>query len=165
MTQRISYRIRFTFPERDDEREQMLPSIDLFLRALEAADRTIALSLGLEMDYRKALKEFGESHFFYSISLNLRWPSQILLGTWPDPADLRNWMDRTRRDLFESAGKGADVRDLSSRWDDWARTGGLADTFLYTAPPARLLEPVLDDLPRALAALGGEGLVTLDQSA
>jgi hypothetical protein len=164
MTQSISYRIKFSFPEKDDEREPMLPSIDMFLRALEAADRMIAGSLGLEMDYRRALKELGESHFLYSVSLNLRWPSQILLGSWPDPSGLRNWMDLARQDLFESAGKGADVRDLSSRWDEWAKIGGLADTFVYTAPPARLLEPVLEDLTGALTALGGSGLVALDQS-
>ena len=50
MTQKISYHIRFTFPAGEEQRERMLPSIDLFLRAFEEADRLIAGSLGLELD-------------------------------------------------------------------------------------------------------------------
>jgi hypothetical protein len=161
MTQEISYRIRFTFPRGDEERERMLPSIDLFLRAFEEADRLIAGSLGLEMEYRRALKEMGESHFYYNITLELRWPRQILLGAWPEPSTLRKWMDQARTDLFNSAGNET-VDAIADRWDRWAREVGLADALVYTAPPADRLEPLLDDLSRAVSTLGGGDSVTLD---
>jgi hypothetical protein len=162
MTQEISYRIRFTFPEVEEERERMLPSIDLFLRAFENADRLMAGALGLELDYRRALKEMGESSFFFHITLTLRWPRQILLGAWPDPADLRSWMDLARNDLFRLAGTPADIGGIAGRWDDWARAEGLADSLVYTAPPAEKLSPVLADLGRAVDTLGGGNSVELD---
>ncbi len=163
MTQKISYRIRFTFPEGDDERERMLPSIDQFLRVFEEADRLIAGSLGLELDYRRALKEMGESHFYYYITLKLSWPPQILLGSWPEPSSLRKWMDLARNDLFDSAGiETVTVDDIAERWDRWARAEGLADAIVYTAPPALRLKPLLEDLGRAVSTLGGGNSVALD---
>ncbi len=141
----------------------MLPSIDLFLRAFEEADRLIAGSLGLELDYHRALKEMGESHFYYNVTLKLSWPRQILLGSWPEPSSLRKWMDLARCDLFESAGiETVIVDDIAHRWDRWARDEGLADALVYTAPPVERLKPLLDDLGRAVSTLGGGDLVTLD---
>lgn len=140
----------------------MLPSIDLFLRAFEDADRLMAGALGLELDYRRALKEMGESSFFFHISLSLRWPRQILLGSWPDPADLRSWMDLARNDLFRLAGTPVDINGIAGRWDNWARAEGLADSLVYTAPPAEKLSPVLVDLGRAVDTLGGVNSVELD---
>ena len=163
MNQEISYRIRFTFPQGENEREEMLPAIDLFLRSLEEADRLMVGSLGLEMDYRRALRELGESHFYYNVTLNLGWPRQILLGAWPEPADLREWMDLARRDLFSSAGNADDITaDIARRWDRWARDRGLAEALVYTAPPAGRLLPLLADLGHAVAALGGGDSVSLD---
>lgn len=141
----------------------MLPSIDLFLRAFEEADRIMAGSLGLEMDYRRALKEMGESHFYYNITLNLSWPRQILLGSWPEPADLRAWMNLARNDLFDSAGSQTDVTaDIAARWDRWAREKGLAEALVYSAPPADRLLPLLNDLGHAVTTLGGGEAVSLD---
>ncbi|MCK5737131.1 MAG: hypothetical protein KAH21_11660 [Spirochaetaceae bacterium] len=163
MTQKISYHIRFTFPAGEEERERMLPSIDLFLRAFEEADRLIAGSLGLELNYRRALKEMSESYFYYNITLKLSWPRQILLGAWPEPSSLRSWMDQARNDLFDSAGSDSIIIDeIAQRWDGWARSRGLADALVYTAPPSDKLKPLLDDLGMALATLGGGGAVTLD---
>lgn len=163
MTQEISYRIRFSFPSGDDERERMLPSIDLFLRAFEKADRLIAGSLGLELNYRRALKEMGESNFYYTVTLDLSWPRQILLGTWPEPSVLRKWMNQARLDLFESAdSKLVKVENIAERWDFWAREAGLAEALVYTAPPAGKVMPILDDLRRAVSTLGGGDSVTLD---
>ncbi|MCD6342437.1 MAG: hypothetical protein J7L76_01495 [Spirochaetaceae bacterium] len=163
MTQKISYHIRFTFPAGEEQRERMLPSIDLFLRAFEEADRLIAGSLGLELDYHRALKEMSESYFYYHITLKLSWPNQILLGAWPEPASLRNWMNMARNDLFGSAGTdGVVIDEIAERWDKWARIEGLADALLYTAPPSEKLEPLLDDLGTALSTLGGDDAVTLD---
>lgn len=163
MTQKISYGIRFTFPDGDDDRDRMLPSIDLFLRAFEEADRLIAGSLGIELDYRRALKEMGESEFYYDVTLKLRWPGQILLGTWPEPSSLRKWMGMARIDLFESADSDSvTVDDIAGRWDHWARQEGLADSLVYTPPPADRLRPLLDDLGRAVSTLGGGDSVSLN---
>ncbi len=163
MTQKISYHIRFTFPAGEEERERMLPSIDLFLRAFEEADRLIAGSLGLELVYHRALKEMSESYFYYAITLELSWPRQILLGAWPEPAALRRWMETARNDLFESAGTAeVQISEIAGRWDQWARNEGLADALLYTAPPPEKLKPLLDDLGTALSTLGGGDAVTLD---
>lgn len=141
----------------------MLPSVDLFLRAFEKADRLIAGSLGLQMTYRRALKEMGESYFYYVVVLDLSWPRQILLGSWPDPSVLRKWMNQARKDLFESAGKeNVKVDEIAERWDFWAREEGLAEALVYTAPPAEQLTPLLDDLDRAVSTLGGGDSVTLD---
>lgn len=141
----------------------MLPAIDLFLRSLEEADRLMAGSLGLEMDYRRALKELGESHFFYNVTLNLSWPRQILLGSWPEPANLREWMDQARKDLFSSAGRADDITaDIARRWDNWAREEGLAEALVYTAPPAGRLLPLLADLGHAVTSLGGGDSVSLE---
>ncbi len=141
----------------------MLPSIDLFLRALEEADRLMAGALGLEMDYRRALKEMGESHFYYNVTLNLSWPRQRLLGNWPEPSDLRTWMNLAREDLFDSAGTSSDITDeIAGRWDNWAKENGLAEALVYTAPPAEKLMPLLNDLGHAASALGGNGAVSLD---
>ncbi len=141
----------------------MLPSIDLFLRSFEEADRLIAGSLGLELNYHRALKEMSESYFYYSITLKLSWPRQILLGAWPEPSSLRSWMNLARRDLFESVKKDTvSIDELADRWDIWARDEGLADALLYTAPPADRLQPLLDDLGAAVSTLGGGDAVTLD---
>jgi len=162
MTQKISYQIRFSFPENEEERERMLPSIDLFLRTFEEADRLIAGSLGLELDYHRALKEMSDSYFFYNITLKLSWPRQILLGEWPEPASLRSWMEMARNDLFNSARMdGSSVEAIADRWNLWARDEGLADALLYTAPPSDRLRPLLDDLGTALSTLGGGNAVTL----
>ena len=156
MTQEISYRIRFTFPEDEDKRELMLPSIDLFLRVFEEADRLIAGSLGLELEYHRALKELSESYFFYTVTLRLSWPRQILLGAWPNPGSLRRWMDAARKDLFDSAGMNTPpVAEIAERWDSWAKNEGLADALLYTAPAPEKLGPLLVDLGTALDSLGG----------
>lgn len=167
MTQEISYRIRFSFPSGDDERERMLPSIDLFLRAFEKADRLIAGSLGLELHYRRALKEMGETDFYYVVTLELGWPRQILLGTWPEPSVLRKWMNQARLELFEAASAPEDsrlvkVENIALLWDSWARDEGLAEALVYTAPPAEKVTPLLDDLRRAVSTLGGGDSVTLD---
>ncbi len=163
MNQEISYRIRFTFPEGEEEREEMLPSIDLFLRAFEEADRLMVGALGLEMAYRRALKELGESHFYYNVTLNLSWPRQILLGSWPEPADLREWMDLARHDLFSSIGNIEDITgEIARRWDSRAREMGLAESLVYTAPSAGKLLPLLKDIGYAVTALGGAESVSLD---
>lgn len=143
----------------------MLPSIDLFLRAFEKADRLIAGSLGLELHYRRALKEMGETNFYYIVTLDLSWPRQILLGTWPDPSGLRKWMNQARQDLFDSASaEEGTVEDgnIAEHWDFWAKEEGLAESLVYTAPPVEKVSPILEDLRRAVATLGGGDSVTLD---
>jgi hypothetical protein len=72
-------------------------------------------------------------------------------------------MDQARRDLFDSAGSGSDeIEKIAGRWDGWARSRGLADALLYTAPASGKLKPLLDDLGTALSILGGGSAVTLD---
>ena len=161
MVQEISYRVRFSFPSGDDERERMLPAIDLFLRSFEEADRLIAGTLGLELDYRRALKEMGESHFYYTVVLSLHWPRQILLGTWPEPASLRSWMSRARKDLFSHAPHG-EAFSIADRWDVWAHEEGLSDSFVYKAPPAVSLDPLIQDISLAEKMLGGMDSVLLE---
>jgi len=142
----------------------MLPSIDLFLRIYEKIDRMIAASLGLVLDYRRALKEMGESHFFYIVTITLNWPRQILLGNWPNPSALRRWMMKVRQSLFESASQDAKAGDIVINWNNWARAEGLADALVYTAPSARNVKPLLEDLSRVFVILGGENSITLDQT-
>ncbi len=163
MTQEISYRVRFTFPEEEASRETMLPGIDLFLRTMERADRTLAGTLGLELEYRRSLREMGIPHFEYEVKLSLHWPSQILLGAWPEPGKLRVWMEKSRRDLFEKIQYPDDAAEaLLTDWDKWARESGLADSLMYTPPAADVPEALLGDLKSALTALGGSGAVMLD---
>ena len=78
MTQETSYRITFSFPSDDENRERLLSAIDLFLRALEEGDRQMAGSLGLVVEYRRSLREMGEEQFVYEISLILRWAARSL---------------------------------------------------------------------------------------
>ena len=163
MTQEISYRIRFSFPRMEEERERMLPSVDLFLRALEEVDRLLAGTLGLEVDYRRALKEFGEESFFYSVGLTLRWPRQILLGAWPDPASLRLWMESARNDLLRDSEEGPGrVGENARLWDARAAEMGLAKALLYTPLAAERLKPFSDDIARAVTALGGRERVVFE---
>lgn len=163
MTQEITYRIRFSFPSGTEERERMLPSVDLFLRSFEAVDRLLAESLGLELEYRRSLKELGEDFFFYSVGLTLRWPRQILLGTWPDPAALRSWMELARNDLFgTSENDNENIGELAGLWDSRARELGLSDALLYKPPSSERLSPLSDDICRAIDVLGGPGAVNLE---
>ncbi|MCG8454434.1 MAG: hypothetical protein MI717_14775 [Spirochaetales bacterium] len=155
--------MKFSFPTGDDEREHMLPSVDLFLRAFEEADRLMAGSLGLELDYRRALKEMGETHFDYTIKLILHWPRQILLGSWPDPGHLRHWMTQARKSLFDAArGLGDSAQDVVQFWDAQAHQEGLSEVFVYEEPHVEALVPILEDLSRAVGVLGGENSVILD---
>ena len=168
MTQEMHYGIRFSFPFKDTERERILPAVDLFLRALEEADRLMAGSLGLEVEYHRALKEMGETQFYYTVLLSLHWPRQILLGNWPEPGFLGSWMGRARRDLFtvaragEAAKAASDTDDMIRCWDRWAKEGGLAEALVYTPPAAGEISPITDDLERAFLELGGGGAVTLE---
>ncbi len=163
MTQEISYRIRFSFPSAAEERERMLSSVDMFLRALAEVDFLLAGSLGLELEYHRSLKELGEVSFFYSVSLTLRWPRQILLGAWPDPAALRSWMEAARNDLFDKSVHDTVTMDrLADLWDTRARELGLADALLYTPPSAVKMASLSDDIERALRVLGGPDAVSLE---
>ena len=163
MTQEISYRLNFSFPEDDDEREQMLPSVDQFLRTLEKADRMLAGCLGLDLEYRRALREMGESHFFYKVTLTLGWPRQILLGAWPRPEALRDWMRRVRTDLLARIPDRRDSDEvIAGHWNDWARDAGLADSLVYTPPPADSVQPLLGDLERTVTTLGGMDAIILE---
>jgi hypothetical protein len=163
MMQEISYGIRFSFPSCEDERDGMLPSVDLFLRSLEEADRLLVGSLGLEMEYRRALKELGETSFYYTVVLKLAWPSQILLGAWPEPSSLREWMESARMDLFGESENGSEaIGRLVDRWDLGAKEQGLSQALLYTPPSEEKLSPLLDDIARAVNALGGRDSVVLE---
>ena len=142
----------------------MLPSIDLFLRIFEKTDRMIAGTLGLVLDYSRALKEMGESHFSYDVTITLNWPRQILLGSCPNPSALRGWMVKARQSLFESAGRDVKAGDIVIYWDNWARANGLADALLYAQPSERHVEPLLEDLSRVFVILGGENAIILDQT-
>ncbi len=167
MTQEISYRVTFSFPEDEAGRESLLQTIDLFLRTLERADRALSGALGLELDYRRSLREMGGAYFCYEVVLSLHWPAQILLGDWPDPEKLRLWMEKVRESLPACAGgpgsKAPGAGEyLQRQWDSWAREAGLSEALMYTPLSSDTALGLLEDLQKALDALGGSGAVGLD---
>ena len=151
--------------------------MDLYLRALEDADRLAAGALGLELDYHRALREMGESEFRYSVSAALRLPPQPLLGSRPEGQRLRSWITRVRADICAAAGGAAEAAGDSDgtgnsaveaageaavrRWDGWAAEEGLADSLVYSRPGAAEAAAVISDTARALGELGGPSAVTL----
>ena len=161
MTQELSYRLEFAFSGEREDRDQLLPVIDLFLRSLEEADRTLAGALGLELDYRRSLRDMGASSFRYAVSLVLHWPRQILLGPWPERASLRTWMDGARAAALDAAVSGRDADELAASWHDSAVGAGLSESLVYIPPSRSRLEPLLEDLGRAVRELGGREAVRL----
>lgn len=169
MTQPISYAVRFSFPSDHSARERILPAVDLYLRALEDADRLAAGVLGLDLDYHRALREMGVSEFRYSVSAAPCLPPQPLLGSRHEGERLRNWITRVRADICAAgaaAAAGAGESDGAGetavrRWDAWAAQEGLADSLAYSPPGAADAAAVINDTARALGELGGPSAVTL----
>jgi len=150
MMQRISYQLRFGVPAELGERECMLASIDSVLGVFEGIDRLIANSIGMELIYKRVLREMGTAYFDYEVTLTLVWPVQLQLGSSPEPASISLVVDRIHQDLLKSLKlDSANANEIISNWDEWARKEGLADSLFYTTPSAERLQPFLDDFRRA----------------
>lgn len=166
MNQEIHYSIHFSFPSEQKARGTVLPFIDMFLHTLEEADRSMAGALGLEIRCLQALKEMGKVQFLYTVSLILNWPVQFLLGDWPEPEMLRTWMNQSRRDLFEIAGRmkvESEADLMAARWDNWAHEAHIADALVYNPINSNKISILLEDLRLSISAIGGKNAVEIQE--
>lgn len=146
MTQRISYQVRFGVPTEFGNRERMLASVDSLLRAFEEIDRLIVNSIGMELNYKRVLREMGATYFDYEMTLTLAWPVQMRLGSSPKPASISLIIGQVHQGLLKSLKlDSADASEITNNWDKWARKEGFADSLLYLAPSAKRFQPLLDD--------------------
>jgi hypothetical protein len=162
MSQEILYSVKFLLsPDYSEstEKDNPLPRINMFLRVLEAQDRLLSAALGLEADFKRALKEMSEDFFLYKINISLNWPGQKLLGERPDPSLLREWLKKARENLMEVSGNPENRNEASETaavWNNWAVELGLAGNLLYAPPEEEKIETIISDMHVSLQALGGK---------
>jgi len=132
----------------------MLASVDSALGAIEGFDRLVANSIGLELIYKRELKEIGAAYFDYEVTLFLIWPAQMQFGGSPKLSSISFVIGQVHQFLLKSLGSDSvDVGEFIDNWDKWAGKVKFANSFTYLAPSAERLQPLLDSFARVAHGL------------
>jgi len=124
----------------------MLASVDSLLGAIESFDRLVANSIGVELIYKRELREMGATYFDYEVTLFLVWPVQMQLGSSPKPDSISLIISQVHQALLKSLGPdSADAVEFIDSWNKWAEKAEFADSFIYLAPFAERIQPLLEN--------------------
>jgi len=149
MTRKISYRVRFGVPAELGEREHMLASVESALGAIEGFDRLVANSIGLELIYKRELREIGAAFFDYEVTLFLVWPTQMQFGGSPKPSSISFVIRQIHEFLLKWLGSDSvGVNAFIDNWNKWVEKVGFSDVLIYLAPSAEQLRSLFDSFDR-----------------